>query len=404
MYIANEKLHPLVKTLYDFGFSNAQIRKMIIRLKKISDRLDRVEESYIYYHAQMVKKGYSEYQIKELACRYPRAMFHKFCKGKLKSEFEEYANSLPRDGVSVEENNEFDFDGIRKILLDLGLEEKRVDYIFSINSEIIFMSKDMLKSNIKFYHNCGLTDADIVKIESKHAMFLERGEDYYKDVLGKLLSIGLTLSDFGKLQKCTVRERRLVDANELDRIINWSIKKDLDLYKFFKGITKTFTIAHIPEEALDKGFQNLLDLGFNEDEAAIIISNAPSTLTMSYANLSNKFQVPIKYGCNLEETKKIVVESKRYFTLSEDNLDSKFKIYRKWGLMQFIVKKPRNIIQSADLTDARAEYLLKYYPSLSEESYYWMVFTSEDIFKKRFKGNNKYVLSLKNKFGGEKNA
>lgn len=404
MYITNEQLHPLIKTLYDFGFSNAQIRKMIIRLKKISDRLDRVEECYIYYHAQMVKKGYSEYQIKELACRYPRAMFHKFCKGKLKSEFEEYANSLPRDGVSREENNEFDFDGIREVLFDLGLEEKRINYIFSTNSEIIFMSKDILKSIIEFYHRCDLTDADIVKIESKHAMFLERGEEYYKDVLGVLLSIGLKLSDFGKLQKCTVRECRLVYAEELDRIIKWSMKKNLDLYKFFKGITKTFTIAHLPEEALDKGFQNLLDLGFNEDEAASIISNAPSTLTMSFDNLSSKFRVPLTYGCNLEETKKIVVESKIYFTLSEDNLDSKFKVYEKHDLMKFVIKKPKNIIQSANLTAARAEYLLRFYPSLSKESYCWMVFTSEDIFKNRFKGNNKYVLSLKNKFGGENNA
>ncbi len=34
MYIPNEQLNPLVETLYNLGFTNAQIRKMIVRLKK----------------------------------------------------------------------------------------------------------------------------------------------------------------------------------------------------------------------------------------------------------------------------------------------------------------------------------------------------------------------------------
>ncbi len=402
MYIPNEQLNPLVETLYNLGFTNAQIRKMIVRLKKIRDRLNKVEESYNYYHDQMVKKGYSEYQIKELACRYPRAMFHRFCHGKLKSEFEEYVNSLPRDGVSVQENNEFDFDGIREILTDLGLKEKRIDYIFSINSEIIFMSKEALEENIKFYHRCGLTDADITNIETMHVMFLERGEDYYKDVLKELLSVGLILEDFGKLQKCTIRERRLVDVKELDRIIKWAAKNKLDLFKFFKGITKSFTIAHLPEEDFDKGFQNLLDLGFAKEEAATIISNSPSILTMSSKNLFDKFMIPIKYGYSVEETKKIIIESKIYLTLGKENLDGKFKIYEKYNLLEYIVRKPKNIIQSADLTSDRAEYLLRYYSSLKEEIYFNMVFTSKAVFEKRFNKstNIKYILSLPKKENG----
>ena len=121
---------------------------------------------------------------------------------------------------------------------------------------------------------------------------------------------------------------------------------------------------------------------------------------MSSKNLFDKFMIPIKYGCSVEETKKIIIESKIYLTLGKENLDGKFKIYEKYNLLEYIVRKPKNIIQSADLTSDRAEYLLRYYSSLKEEIYFNMVFTSKAVFEKRFNKKlfNVFISKIKSTF------
>lgn len=57
MYISNSKIDPLIKSLTDLGFSNSQITKLITKIKKISDRLDTFDESYAFYHKNMISLG-----------------------------------------------------------------------------------------------------------------------------------------------------------------------------------------------------------------------------------------------------------------------------------------------------------------------------------------------------------
>lgn len=392
MYARKEKLGDIVKFLINFNFTNSEIKKFLCNTKRSLSSLDTLENDYKHYHKKMISLGYTDDEIRELACRYPKAITFKFCKNKLKQEYVDYLISL--DYKPVEENNYFEFDKIISLLRDLGVSEKRIDFIFTKNTPTIFMNPDDIVKNIMFYYSCGLSDENIVTLLNLHASFLEYGEEDYKEAISKLPLLGLNRLDFGKIILNLAKARRVIVNDVFVSFVNWILTKPMNLEKVGKIILKTSSLVTLPEESLEDGFKKVCDLGFTEEETGTILSDALSVITMSFENLSYKMSIPLSFGVSEEDVKKIILGYPGYLTLSPETLMEKFKIYYKRGLLKYIVSKPKNIIQNAMLTDARAEYLNTYFNCLDKITYARMIFTSEDIFKKRFNGSNKYVRTL----------
>jgi len=401
VYISNSKIDPLIKSLTDLGFSNSQITKLITKIKKISDRLDTFDESYAFYHKNMISLGYSEYQIKELACEYPRAVYHRFCGKKILAKHKEYIDSIPMNEKSKpKKSNNFKFDKIALLLSLLGVSEERIKRIFSVKSKIIYMTTKELWSNINFYLKCGLDDETIVKILDRHATFLEQGESYYLDSIKKAEEYGLNLKDFGKIIKnISLSYHRILNNTDLIELLEWADKKTIIKEKFGKSVTKTSSIIIYPKNLLDNAYENIMKLGFTKEETGKIVSYVSSILVMSFDNLKDKFQRPLTYGCSEENVRSIILGYPEFLTLSPDTIERKFSVYKNKKLTKYIVEKPKNIMQNAELTEKRADYLNKFHDYLDEIKYAKKVFATKQDFEREFGySNNGNII---NEIGGD---
>lgn len=395
MYAIKEKSEDIVKTLFALDFTNSQVRRLLSNYKKTIGSLEDLEVNYIYYRDKMISLGYSEYQIHELASRYPKVIKFRFSSGKLFERYAEYVKTIPEmKEIEEDENNFFEFNKIIQILSDLGVSEQRINFIFSKNIDMIFMDPERIKDNIKFYHSVGLTDSDLVNLLNHHAKILEYGEEDYRETIASLPLFSLSKNDLGRIIINISRVRRMFINDDFKRFTEWALTKPLDYESVGKRIVKTSSIILTPTKCLDDGFQNIMNLGFSEEDAGYILSHALSTITMSYENLLFKLKVPTFVGVSEEDAKSIVLKFPEYLTQGGETLKEKFEIYSKRGLLKFIINRPKNIIQNAELTDARADYLRRFYPWIVEPAYSRMVFTSEGVFQKRFNGNNTYVKKL----------
>lgn len=404
MYARKECLESIVKILIKYSFTNSQIRIFLSNHKRKLSSLDKLEEDYEHYHENMITLGYNEYQIHELACKYPKAISFRFSLKKLKQEYSDYLSTIPDEEENIIEHNHFEFNKIIKLLTDLGVSEKRIDFIFSKNIDTIFKDPIEVKNNIKFYYSLGLTKENIVLLLNHHATILDYGEEDYKESLDKMSILGFCRSDLGRIIMNLAKTRRAFYNEDFVRFIDWVVTKPFDYEKVGNRILKTSSLITLSKEALDDGFNNIMDLGFSEEEAGHILSNALSAITMSYENLLYKLSVPTYVGVSLKDARLIVYRFPGYLTQSPDSLTKKFNVYSRRGLLNFIIKHPKNLIQNAELTDGRALYLSIYHPEIFEPAYSRMVFTSEYAFKKRFGVNEEFTKSLvirKNKKEGE---
>lgn len=386
--IDNEELSFVVKTLGNLKFTDEQIKKFVVNIGIILNKLDTLEESYKSYHEEMVKRGYSEYQIHELASAYPSVIYFKFCRGHLKPLHKEFLNSVPRE-QEVKEDADQEILEKLKIVINLGVSEKRIRTLFLYDSLINSISKDELLSNIAFYRSCGLSDKDISYMENRCLRFLEYGAEYYKETLEKLPLFGIDRETFGRMCLKAAKLYFTIDKDSIGEMMDWALSKPLDYMRFGESFAKTVKITCYTKDYFDDKFDNLIKLGFSEDEAGYIISMAGSVLTMGYDNLKEKYDVPSKFGISDEDTRKIIIGCPIFFTLSADNLTEKFRTYKKRNLIDYVLLKPKSIQQGAELTDARALYILVYYPNFSYDTYGRSVFTSEKHFEKLFKQSDK---------------
>lgn len=394
MYIEKEKVEEIATDLLTLNFTKSQTKRLLCNNKRTIGDLSNLKENYASYHDKMVSLGYSEYELHELACKFPKVMNLRFSAGKLRDDFDEYIKSLPQEQAEDEEEIYFEFNRIRKILKDLGVSKKRIDFIFSKNIDMLFKNPKIVEDNIKFYHSCGLTNVDLVRLINHHATILEYGESTYAEALKRMVPLGLTRYDFGKIIMNVAKARRILSNKELIDFIDFVESKPFDYDKLRKGIIKHSSLVTVPREILEDGYTNIERLGFSEEEAGEILSTEISIIIMSYDNLSYKAEIPICFGCTKKDARKIIRDYPGYLTQSQENLKTKFEVYYRRELLKYIIKKPKNIIQNAELTDGRAAYLKKYFPWIVEPAFSRMVFTSEETFKKRFNGNNDYVKKV----------
>lgn len=377
MYIEKDKIDSLAQSLLSFGFTKNQTRRFLSNTKKNIGVFDNIEKSYTFYHEKMLALGYTEYELHELACRSPKVLNYKFCLGKLKTTYDEYIKSLSGEKREDDENTYFEFNKVREILENLGLPSKRIDFIFSKNAKTVFMDPKEIETNIEFFYSCGLSDAKLAYLLKRHVNILEYSEDMYKESFSKMKKLGFTKKDFGKLFFNVGRSRRLLLNENFSIFLDFISSHPFDYSKLRKNIIKHASITTLPKTVLEGGFKNLLDLGFSDEESGYILSIAPSIITMSYDNLLYKMKVPLYVNCSEEDVHSMVVKFPGYLTQSSNNLHDKFEVYARYGLLNYILMKPKNIIQSAELVYLRAEYLNTYYKGLKAKSYTRMIFSSD---------------------------
>lgn len=392
MYINNDTLNKMIPVFKKNHFSNYQIRRILRKFRRFQNDIETLDESYAFYAEKMKEFGYTTQDTIELAIAYPRVMFCQFYRKKaLKTDYVEYLKNMKK--VIDQEDIHFEYDAIIEILVDLGLTEKRIDYLFRESSDVITLSPAELNRRIAFYVDNGLSKEDVAIIASHNIRILELNEVDYKGILTAMSKIDMNASDLMDIFR---RLKTSFSPNlvYMEAMFNWFAKLPINKKKFKKNIKKTAYLNNYCMESLEKHFQTFLNYGFTEEEACLVIDDTLSVLTFDEEKVYNRINILDEYNLSLEEKIHVVTSFPCYLTLSDENIKKKLEIASELGALDFIVEKPKNLIQSADLTLARAFFLKKNYPEDLNHHVGFHLYCAEERFKFRYKVSSAFVLAI----------
>lgn len=385
-----EKIIDVFRTL---GFNDEQILKLVAKKKSYISRFNKINESFAFYYAEMKKRNYTEEEIYALATNYPNAMFYRFYRGIMKKEYVDFIEEY-RASKDEKTKSNLDLEGVTKVLKSIGISQKKLDDVYTFSCSVLWMDIKDLKDNITFHKSCGITHEQLRINVNKYPRTLELGEKDCQDLLKEMKKFNLGKNDLGRLISTCAKLKIKLNPERFTENLKWAEDMNLDLIKLGKNILKSNIFVINKRSTLEKYFYDIVKLGLSEDEVRKIVSSTPSTLTMDKGGIAYTMNLLILFGLSEEEMIKVITEYSGIFTLSFDNIIAKLRVLRDYNLMWYIVKKPKNLIQSAELIEARAAHLKAKY-DFDDEEFARYVFQAEENFVRMFKFDNDHVKNIK---------
>lgn len=393
MYHKIGNVEKIVNVFRDLGFNDEQILKLVANKKRYISRLDSIKDSFYNYHEEMVKRNYSEDEIYALATAYPSAIFCRFYHGILKKDYADFINNYREEKNQISETK-IDLQGVTKVLKSVGLSQKKLDDIYTFNSPLLWMSIEDLEANITFHKSCGISLEQLKLNVNNYPSTLELCENDFIEVLVQMKKFDLGKSDLGRLISTSAKLRAKIYPQKLLDNLKWAENKKLNLKKLGKNILKSNLFIVYSSDALENNYKEIIKLGINEENLKQMISSTPSILTMDKSIFVYIMNLLLLFDMSEEDMLNVITEYSAIFTLSIDNIISKLRVARDYNLIWYIIKNPKNLIQSAKLTEARAEYLSTYY-YYNEEEFARYVFSAEENFVRMFNVDNEHVKNEK---------
>ena len=109
----------------------------------------------------------------------------------------------------------------------------------------------------------------------------------------------------------------------------------------------------------------------------------PSLYSYSIENINKKINDLIELGYSKKEVLYLLYELPALFGLTLENIKNKVEFLKDIGLGDIIIKKPKYLIQSIDLTYARYHYLISKNIVITPEKYS-LLFKGETAFEKQY--------------------
>ena len=102
------------------------------------------------------------------------------------------------------------------------------------------------------------------------------------------------------------------------------------------------------------------------------------------SKINDRFNNLLTFGFKVEDARGIVLEFPVILGSTIENTNDKLNLYKEFGILNVIVKVPKYLIQSVELSFARYYYLNSIGIEINEENAF-LLFINESVFKKRFK-------------------
>ncbi len=380
----------LVDLLNNCGFSETQIRRLIFTFNRFENNKD-LELYYRNYEAAMIKLGYEDYEIHELAATHPKVMFQSFIDGNLEEYYQKYISTIikKKPKLSIERKIE----GNRKILLDLGLEKEKVNELLKIDLPITEMHPRDLMDNILFYLGCILTDEDLIKIINSNSKVLLFGAKEYQIILDEFDCI--TKKILGEIIRSYNKWNTTLQPDVLYKILKFASSKELDMKKFIKGLKNT-PLKNLSEEELNEEFAGLLEIGFTEKQAKESITNSMSILYNTKSKVEYIIEVGKRYAIAKEDIISILTGFPSLTACAPVTIVEKIYAIARYNLTSYVVNHPKSLIQGAELIWARAWYLRLFHPKVTSKEFACDIFSQESSFVKKYNRENTYLKELRN--------
>ena len=247
-----------------------------------------------------------------------------------------------------------------ELLKELGYNEKNINKI--IESNLDSFKDDTLFYQIKKVYilliTLGYSNKEIIQMTKTHPVIYGLSIYNFKQKIEDMIALGYTKEDVIKMAK-------------------------------YAPSIYTLNINNIKNK-----IEDMMLLGFTEKEVIEICKGYPPIFTHKIETIKNKIVDIISLGYTKEEVFYMIITLPSILGLSIENIGSKVEFYNSIGLREMIIKDPRKLIQSVELSYLRYEYYTKECDMDIDMYNYNILFVNSKYFEKRF-GVNKKQLAKK---------
>ena len=163
-----------------------------------------------------------------------------------------------------------------------------------------------------------------------------------------------------------------------------------EVLKIFKGNSVVY--AYTMENIIDK-FNSLVDFGYNVNDIRKIMCGFPQIFDISINNIKLKILGLLEFGLTKEQIIYLTVSLPTIYGVTIENIKQKLVYLESIGLIDVIFKSPKNLMQSAELTFARYEFLKSRGIEVTYDNFR-LLFINQNRFKSKFGVSNKVLLEV----------
>ena len=149
-------------------------------------------------------------------------------------------------------------------------------------------------------------------------------------------------------------------------------------------------------ENIKNKINDLMSLGFTKEQILKMTSFFPKIYSLSISKIKDTINTLEQLGFTKEETIKMIYELPTLLGYEINNIIEKVSYIISIGLKDSILKNPKNLMQSAELTEARDKYLTEELNLDINDKNYILLFRCNNIFKNKFNITKEELLKKYN--------
>lgn len=211
----------------------------------------------------------------------------------------------------------------------------------------------------KLFIELGYTAEEYQKIRNNYSVVRTTDEVFYNNVVKIhkwFLDLGYSDLEIKKITKFLPAIFCLSIEN-LNKKIEDLIALGYSKNEVIKMIKKFSSIFSISIETIKQKMKDIESIGYTKEEVIHMTRTFPGMFSLDVENIKQKNKDLENLGYSLNEVKKITVTFPQVYSLSVDNLTPKIEFYDSIELHNMVVKDPRNLMQSVNVSYARYNFL-----------------------------------------------
>ena len=294
-----------------------------------------------------------------------------------------------------------------KLLISLGFNQSQSLRIIQKFPEILDLDDNNTKEKFKNFFAIGYTTREILKLAFKQPMLLSLG--FEKNIVQKisdLEELGFTRQDIVKISKIfpsiytyninTIRKR-------LDDFCSLGYSSE----EVIKMMISSPTLFGLSKEHIEEKLNFLINLGFKKTQAIYVTSRATSLLTVSNETLQKRYDALISCDLTDEQLHQMIINYPSLLAFSPDNSVPKIKYYQAIELDSVIIREPKRLMQSFELSCARVAFFKELGHTITASNSSRIFINEKDFIKKYGITNDDLIAKYQNaiiRFRSEINA
>ena len=240
--------------------------------------------------------------------------------------------------------------------VDLGFSKDSIIYIITNNAYLLRGDFSSYKRRFDFFIDYGYSKKSTIKIFTEASELFDCNITIIKNKINDLKNIGFESNDIIKITSL-IPNLFIINSNIITDKFNYLLSfgyLNTDIIQIIKKIPILLKNNYF--ESINKKLENLIKLGFSNDNVILMTCNNPYILLYTEDNITNKFNSLNEY-INKEDLLKICSCCPFIFGYSLDSILDKINYYNK--IKYSYIDNPKVFIYPLELIKARYFYLTK---------------------------------------------